>query len=46
VDGLGHRMSGTGKESAIAELQASGFRVVDTDEPVWGAVIPAVRRRS
>jgi hypothetical protein len=28
-------MSGTGKKSAVAERQASGFRVVDTDEPVW-----------
>ena len=28
-------MSGTGKSSALAELEACGFRVVDTDEPGW-----------
>lgn len=28
-------MSGTGKSSALAELQARGFDVVDTDEPGW-----------
>ena len=28
-------MSGTGKSSALAELAARGFDVVDTDEPGW-----------
>jgi dephospho-CoA kinase len=28
-------MSGTGKSTALAELAARGFRVVDTDEPGW-----------
>jgi dephospho-CoA kinase len=28
-------MSGTGKSSALAELRARGFEVVDTDEPGW-----------
>ena len=28
-------MSGTGKSTALAELGARGFRVVDTDEPGW-----------
>jgi len=28
-------MSGTGKSSALAELQLLGFQVVDTDEPGW-----------
>jgi dephospho-CoA kinase len=28
-------MSGTGKSSALAELRARGFDVVDTDEPGW-----------
>jgi hypothetical protein len=28
-------MSGTGKSSALAEVQARDFRVVDTDEPGW-----------
>ena len=29
-------MSGTGKSSALAELERRGFRVVDTDDPGWG----------
>jgi broad-specificity NMP kinase len=28
-------MSGTGKSTALAELEARGFEVVDTDEPGW-----------
>jgi dephospho-CoA kinase len=28
-------MSGTGKSSALAELQKLGFETVDTDEPGW-----------
>jgi hypothetical protein len=28
-------MSGTGKSSALAELERLGFAVVDTDEPGW-----------
>ena len=28
-------MSGTGKSTALAELEHRGFRVVDTDEPPW-----------
>ena len=28
-------MSGTGKSSALAELDRRGYRVVDTDDPVW-----------
>ena len=28
-------MSGTGKSTALAELAAGGFDVVDTDEPGW-----------
>jgi len=28
-------MSGTGKSSALSELQELGFRVVDTDDPGW-----------
>jgi predicted ATPase len=28
-------MSGTGKSAALAELEARGFRVVDTDRPGW-----------
>lgn len=28
-------MSGTGKSTALAELEALGFQVVDTDEPGW-----------
>ena len=28
-------MSGTGKSSALAELDRRGYRVVDTDEPGW-----------
>jgi len=28
-------MSGTGKSTALGELRARGFRVVDTDEPGW-----------
>jgi adenylate kinase family enzyme len=28
-------MSGTGKSTALSELYARGFRVVDTDEPGW-----------
>jgi broad-specificity NMP kinase len=28
-------MSGTGKSTALAELEKRGFRVVDTDHPPW-----------
>ena len=28
-------MSGTGKSTALAELEQRGFRVVDTDDPPW-----------
>jgi hypothetical protein len=28
-------MSGTGKSTALIELEGRGFRVVDTDEPPW-----------
>jgi len=28
-------MSGTGKSTALAELSARGFRVIETDEPGW-----------
>lgn len=28
-------MAGTGKSSALAELERRGYRVVDTDEPGW-----------
>jgi shikimate kinase len=28
-------MSGTGKSTALAELERRGFRVVDTDQPPW-----------
>lgn len=28
-------MSGTGKSTALVELERRGFRVVDTDEPPW-----------
>ena len=28
-------MSGTGKSTALGELERRGFRVVDTDEPPW-----------
>lgn len=28
-------MSGTGKSTALLELERRGFRVVDTDEPPW-----------
>ena len=28
-------MSGTGKSTALAELERRGFRVVDTDDPPW-----------
>jgi dephospho-CoA kinase len=28
-------MSGTGKSTALAELERRGFRVVDTDHPPW-----------
>src|SRR4051794_11800461 len=28
-------MSGTGKSSALAELDLRGYRVVDTDDPGW-----------
>src|SRR4051794_23537071 len=28
-------MSGTGKSTALAELERQGFRIVDTDEPPW-----------
>lgn len=34
-------MSGTGKSTALAELAARGFRVVDTDSPAWSEWIPA-----
>lgn len=34
-------MSGTGKSTALAELAVRGFRVVDTDSPVWSEWIPA-----
>ncbi len=34
-------MSGTGKSTALAELDRRGFRVVDTDEPGWSEWIPA-----
>ena len=34
-------MSGTGKSTALAELGRLGFRVVDTDSPVWSEWIPA-----
>lgn len=34
-------MSGTGKSTALAELGRRGFRVVDTDSPVWSEWIPA-----
>ena len=30
-------MSGTGKSTALAELERRGFRVVDTDDPPWSA---------
>jgi dephospho-CoA kinase len=28
-------MSGTGKSTALIELERRGFQVVDTDEPPW-----------
>lgn len=34
-------MSGTGKSTALAELAARGFRVVDTDSTAWSRWIPA-----
>ena len=34
-------MSGTGKSTALAELGRRGFRVVDTDSPVWSEWVPA-----
>ena len=30
-------MSGTGKSTALLELEKRGFQVVDTDEPPWSA---------
>jgi hypothetical protein len=34
-------MSGTGKSSALAELERRGFRVVETDVPPWSEWVPA-----
>ena len=34
-------MSGTGKSTALVELEKRGFRVVDTDSPEWSEWIPA-----
>src|SRR6185312_9862514 len=34
-------MSGTGKSTALAELDRRGFRVVDTDSPSWSEWVPA-----
>jgi shikimate kinase len=34
-------MSGTGKSTALAELDRRGFRVVDTDSPDWSEWISA-----
>ena len=34
-------MSGTGKSSALAELERRGYRAVDTDDPGWTEWIPA-----
>ena len=33
-------MSGTGKSSALVELEKRGFRVVDTDSPEWSVWVP------
>src|SRR5919202_141079 len=33
-------MSGTGKSSALAELEKRGFRVVDTDSTEWSEWVP------
>ena len=33
-------MSGTGKSTALAELERKGFRVVDTDSPDWSEWVP------
>lgn len=33
-------MSGTGKSTALAELERRGFPVVDTDSPAWSEWIP------
>ena len=33
-------MSGTGKSSALDELEKRGFRVVDTDSPEWSVWVP------
>ncbi|MDQ3068082.1 MAG: AAA family ATPase [Actinomycetota bacterium] len=33
-------MSGTGKSTALAELEQKGFRVVDTDSPEWSEWVP------
>lgn len=35
-------MSGTGKSAALGELGRRGFRIVDTDSPLWSEWIPAV----
>ena len=37
-------MSGTGKSSALAELERRGFRVVDMDSPEWSEWVPAADR--
>src|SRR5437763_870555 len=34
-------MSGTGKSSALAELERRGHRVVDTESPEWSEWAPA-----
>ena len=34
-------MSGTGKSTALGELDRRGFRVVDTDGPGWSEWVPA-----
>src|SRR6187200_3036995 len=34
-------MSGTGKSTALDELDRRGFRVVDTDGPGWSEWVPA-----
>lgn len=39
-------MSGTGKSTALAELGRRGFRIVDTDSPLWSEWIPAVGEES
>ena len=38
-------MSGTGKSSALAELERRGFRTVDTDESGWTIEDPEVGNR-